>query len=128
MKRSRRQIAPMEDAIQSTIIQLLHLRADPRTIYAHIPNGIPATARVGARFVRLGMLPGAADLLVITPDAVPHFIEIKSSRGYQSEPQKAFQARCQQIGVDYCLVRSTREAEAVLDGWGAFRSVVRRAA
>lgn len=129
MRRSRRKpVVSMEDLIQGAIIQILHLKADRGTIYFSIPNGIPSKAYIIEGFVKRGLLPGAADLLIITNDGVPHFLEVKSPTGYQSEPQRAFQKRCAAIGVDYCLVRSTREAEAVLTAWGAFRSVVRRAA
>ncbi len=120
MKRHR--IIPMEDTIQAGIIQLLKLCADPRTIFCSIPNGMYSSARIGARFVKTGMLPGAADLLIITPDSLPHFMEVKTLKGVQSEPQKAFQARCEAIGVPYVIVKSLREAEGVLAAWNALRT------
>lgn len=122
--------ASFEDLIQSGIIDLLNLCADPRTIYFHIPNGIPANAIAGARFKRLGMLAGAPDLLIITPDGLPHFIEVKSPHGFQSEVQSHFAARCGVIGVDYVICRSITAAEDILRSWGALgRSTgIRRAA
>ena len=127
MKRPR-QLLPLEDAIQAAIVQLLRLSADRRTIFLHIPNGMYASAKIGARFVKLGMLPGAPDLLVITPDGRSHFMEVKTAGGYQREPQKAFQARCAVLHLNYAIVRSLRDAEEVLTAWGALRTVERRAA
>lgn len=121
MSRRRKPLAPFEDLIHSAIIELLRLRADPRTIYLHIPNGLPSNAIAVARFKRLGLLPGAADLLIIGPDAVPHFIECKSPAGFQEPLQKHFQDRCEAIGVSYHICRSSRAAEELFEAWGCLR-------
>jgi len=112
---------PREDAIQEAIVQLLRLAADRRTIYLAIPNGIPASPRIGARFVKHGLLAGAPDLLIITPDGRTNFLEVKAPDGRQSDAQKDFQARCAIVGVHYRVVRSISEAEEVLRDWGALR-------
>jgi hypothetical protein len=113
---------PREDAIQEAIVQLLRLAADRRTIYLAIPNGIPASPRIGARFVKHGLLAGAPDLLIITPDGRTNFLEVKAPDGRQSEAQKAFQARCAVVRLNYSVVRSLGEAEVVLTKWGALRT------
>jgi hypothetical protein len=112
---------PREDAIQAAIVQLLRLAADRRTIYLAIPNGIPASPRIGARFVKHGLLAGAPDLLIITPDGRTNFLEVKAPDGRQSDAQKDFQARCSIVGVHYRVVRSISEAEETLRDWGALR-------
>lgn len=121
MKRSRRTLTPMEDLIHEAIVQLLRFKADPRTIYLHVPNGIPCTKIVGARFKRLGMLAGAPDLLVIPPGGLACFLEVKSPAGTLSEAQVAFKARCEAAGVPYAVVRSSMQAETQLALWGALR-------
>jgi len=114
---------PREDAIQAAIVQLLRLAADRRTIYLAIPNGIPASPRIGARFVKHGLLAGAPDLLIITPDGRTNFLEVKAPDGRQSDAQKDFQARCAIVGVHYRVVRSISEAEEVLREWNALRGL-----
>ena len=115
---------PREDAIQEAIVQLLRLAADRRTIYLAIPNGIPASPRIGARFVKHGLLAGAPDLLIITPDGRTNFLEVKAPDGRQSDAQKDFQARCAIVGVHYRVVYSISDAEEVLRDWGALRGTV----
>lgn len=110
-----------EDLIHESIVQLLRFRADARTIWFHPPNGIPASKRTGARFVRLGMLAGAPDLIVIPPSGKACFLEIKSPTGRLSIEQRAFQGRCISAGVPYAVARSSRDAEACLADWGALR-------
>jgi hypothetical protein len=116
----RRRLDPPEDAIQASIIQLLCLAADRRTIFLAIPNGIPASARTGARFVKAGLLAGAPDLLIITPDGRPHFMEVKAPDG--DIRRRSLQARCAVVRLDYSVVRSLRDAEEVLSRWGALRT------
>jgi hypothetical protein len=118
----KRRLDPPEDAIQEAIIQLLRLVADRRTIFMSIPNGMYSSARIGARFVKAGLLAGAPDLLIITPDGRPHFMEVKAPDGRQSEAQKAFQAREAVVRLDYSVVRSLGEAEEMLSKWGALRT------
>jgi hypothetical protein len=115
---------PREDAIQEAIVQLLRLAADRRTIYFAIPNGIPASPRIGARFVKHGLLAGAPDLLIITPDGRTNFLEVKAPDGRQSDAQKDFQARCAIVRVNYRVVRSLGEAEEVLREWNALRGTI----
>jgi hypothetical protein len=115
---------PREDAIQEAIVQLLRLAADRRTIYLAIPNGIPASARIGARFVKAGLLAGAPDLLIITPDGRTNFLEVKAPDGRQSDAQKDFQARCAVLGLRYRVVRSIGEAEETLREWKALRGPI----
>lgn len=57
---------------------------------------------------REGMLPGAADLLILVPtDLYPAlFVEMKTDVGTQSEEQKEFQKYCQIQGYDYRVCRS----------------------
>ena len=126
----RRRLVPLEDLIQGSIVELLRLKADPRTIWFHPPNGLPANARVGARFKRLGMMAGVPDLVIIGPDSVIHFIECKGPKGVQSDVQIHFADRCKAIGLDYEICRSSYAAEQLLASWGCLRGAasIRRAA
>jgi hypothetical protein len=48
----------------------------------------------------------AADLLFIRADAPPLFLELKTSRGTQSQSQRAFEAQAIAAGAQYAIVRS----------------------
>ncbi len=112
---------PREDAIHAGIVALLRLAADRRTLWFHVPNGAMVKPAARMYFARLGVLPGAPDLLIITPDGRTNFLEVKAPDGRQSDAQKDFQARCAIVGVHYRVVRSISEAEEVLRDWGALR-------
>jgi hypothetical protein len=71
--------------------------------------------------VKHGLLAGAPDLLIITPDGRTNFLEVKAPDGRQSDAQKDFQARCAIVGVRNRVVRSISEAEECLRDWGALR-------
>lgn len=68
----------------------------------------------------MGMLPGAADLVVVV-HGLACFMEIKSPTGVQSVAQFAFQLRCAALGLDYTLVRNIDAALRVLRSWNAIR-------
>lgn len=118
-----------ERQLQETVVTLLRFKAAPGVMFLAIPNGIPASARIGAAFKRQGMRAGAGDLLLIV-DGRAHFLELKVVKGRQSPEQKAFELECGLCGIPYRLARSFSEAETILTEWGAFvkRETARRAA
>lgn len=120
-----------EEQIHASVVELLRIKADPRTIYYHVPNSLPSTARSVARFKKkLGMRPGVADLCIVTPDGLARFLEIKTKDGRQSRDQRAFELHCQYANAPYAIARSLYEADEILSYWGAYkaRPVMRRAA
>jgi hypothetical protein len=108
-----------EDDLQATVMEMLRYRKRLGVIALHIPNGIPASAAIGARFKRLGTLKGAADLF-IGVDGRAHFLELKTPTGRQSPEQKAFQLACEVASTPYAIARSFEEAERILSDWGCF--------
>jgi len=60
------------------------------------------------RKINTGLLRGASDLIVILPNKLL-FIEVKTEKGVQSEVQKDFKNRVNNLGFDYYLVRSLEE-------------------
>jgi hypothetical protein len=55
-----------------------------------------------------------ADLLFIRAGGPPLFLELKTSRGTQSESQRAFEAQAITAGAWYAIARSLDEALALL--------------
>lgn len=111
----------LEDKLQIAIVDLLKFKALPSTIYYHVPNGIPCSARVGARFKAMGMVAGVPDLCVIIAGGQAGFIEIKAPKGGLSLEQRLFRDRCLQLSIPHHIVRSLGEAERVLWAMGALK-------
>jgi hypothetical protein len=108
-----------EDDLQASVIALLRFRARSGVIFGHSPNGMPASARTGARFKRLGMKPGWADITIAVEGRM-HCLELKTATGRQSPEQRSFQLECEIGGVPYAVARSFEEAERILSDWGCF--------
>lgn len=150
----RRRLTSTEEDIHTAVIDLLRWKADPRTIWFHPPNGLPvlgieprASRRkplllqspavrrrtiianaIIAKFKRLGMRPGVADICLTLPGGRSAYLEIKSEKGRQSPEQKAFELHCEMNGAPYAVARSAVEAHRILTSWGALEERVRRAA
>ena len=76
-----------------------------------IPNGVLTTESQIKILKREGMMPGAADLLLLVPRQGYGClcIEMKTQKGKQQETQKIWQAEAEKCGNKYILVRSFEE-------------------
>lgn len=70
-----------------------------------------------AKLKRMGLTPGVSDL-VIGQRGRMFCMEVKSSRGRQSENQKLFQAWAESCEIPYEIVRSVKGAISCLKLWG----------
>ncbi len=97
-----------EQRIQTAIIQYLRLN---RYMAFSIPNGINISTK-GSREIyrRMGLLSGVSDLCIMLPDGKILWIEVKTSKGRQSEEQKAFEAAAIRLKHDYRVWRSVDDA------------------
>lgn len=84
---------------------------NPRWIIFAVPNGGKRDAREAKSLKNTGILPGASDLILQTHKETI-YIEVKTYKGFQSQEQKDFQKRVEDLGFKYWLVRSV---EDVLD-------------
>lgn len=66
---------------------------------------------------RMGLLPGAADLVVLQYGRA-YFLEVKTSTGRLSKNQKLFATASIAHGALYAVVRSIDETAATLKRWG----------
>lgn len=111
-----------EDGIQTAIAQCLKLTAVPGLVWSSVPNERRSSARDGARLKRMGLRPGAADLIMsIPPNGLYAALEIKSAKGRQSDAQKEFEHDVIASGGLYAVAYGVDEAIAVLKSWGAIR-------
>jgi hypothetical protein len=109
-----------ERQLHQYVADLLRLRARRDVLWLHVPNESPRSPRYGALLVRMGMLPGAADLLVVV-NGMAHWLELKRRTGRQSPEQIAFAAAAEAAGATYAVARTPEQAKEILNGWGALR-------
>jgi len=98
-----------EQSIQRTFYQYFMFCRSPGVIGFSVPNEHIIENKRDARFVanlkRMGMVPGAADFVVLfTGGAV--LLEFKARLGTQSPDQREFELSCQIAGIPYFVCRS----------------------
>lgn len=95
-----------EHQLQVEIVKLLHYKG---YICFSIPNHGIRSPRLGAYYKAEGLLPGVADLFILTQFTKGIFIEVKSAKGKQQETQKEFEANCKKHKYEYWLIKSIDE-------------------
>ena len=88
----------------------------PQYIISHTPNGGYRNSREAAIFKREGVLAGFPDLTIIA-NSVVLFVEVKAKTGRQSELQKDFQIKVEQLGFPYVICRSLQEFVLAVSKW-----------
>ncbi|MGA4550601.1 hypothetical protein [Methylorubrum aminovorans] len=102
-----------ESAIQAAVVQHWETLGLPDTLVAAIPNA-------GA-LGQAGLTAGLSDLLVLGGLVRVGFIELKTSRGVESDAQATFRERCERLGIPCVLTRGRDEPIAVLEQWRIVR-------
>lgn len=115
----RKKAARPEARLQRTVVQHLLLND---AFFMSIANEGKRSPIMGHELKLMGMLPGAADLLIVV-DGKAHFLELKSPDGVQSASQRDFQARCVLLNIPYACVNSLTAALETLSSWRAIRPV-----
>lgn len=104
-----------EHAIQVACVSWF--RAEyPQFLILALPNAAQRSERMGRWMKDEGLLPGAADLIVIIHNDIL-FVEMKTAKGRQQETQKAFQKRVEKLGFGYIVCHSTEEFELKIRRW-----------
>ncbi len=102
-----------EAKIQADIVQYLQTRG---VYFFSVPNeaaGRDAAIRM-ARLKAMGLRSGVSDMVLIFPGQVV-FVEVKDEKGKQSDNQRRFQDKVNELGFDYFLVKSVEDVEKVVD-------------
>lgn len=87
---------------------------NPRGLIFSIPNGGTRNKLEAITMKATGLLAGASDLIVITPNGKLMFVELKNETGLQSDKQKDFQNRVSDLGFEYHLIRSIEEFKLLI--------------
>jgi hypothetical protein len=114
-----RSLTPEHD-LQKAVLKLLETKWGGDVYWFAVPNQGQRSLRTGARMKAEGMRAGVADICVMLPEGETGWMELKTSKGRQTDEQKGFQAICKRLGHQYAVVRSVEEAEKVLKGWYPF--------
>lgn len=110
--------ASVEHDLQVSIINLLRAY----NIFAlAIPNGGRRDAVTGARLKKEGVVAGAADLVLILDDGETVWVELKTPKGRQSDNQKEFQAKLQNLSHTYLIWRSIDDCNEFVQGYRKIR-------
>lgn len=100
-----------ESLLQASIVQWLQ---DNGFYFFSVPN--EGHAKKSMPFLKaMGLRSGVSDLVVILPLGKICFLEVKSQVGTQSEPQKRFQRRVEELGHKYFVVRDLEEVGLILN-------------
>lgn len=93
-----------------------------RTLLFAVPNGYKTSATQARIAKAEGLVAGVADLILARPSDDGQyavlFIEMKTSKGRQSDYQKAFQSAVEEQGIyAYRVVRSFDEFQHLIFSW-----------
>jgi VRR-NUC domain len=103
-----------ESAIHRAVVDHLRLRAKPDVLWLHCPNGERRDPITGAKLKRLGVLAGAADLL-LGHNGNSFALELKAPGGRLSEAQLDFLARFNDAGGHTAIAEGLDRALACLE-------------
>ena len=112
---TRKKPRHIESNIQQAVVKWFRMQY-PRFIIAAVPNGGFRNAREAAIMQREGVLAGFADLVVLAQRNVL-FLEMKTTKGKQSDKQKEFQNKVSKLGFEYIVCRSFGQARLAIERW-----------
>lgn len=111
-----------EDGLQMALVEHLRFRARPGVVWHSTPNEGARSPREGSRLKRMGLRPGAGDLVfILPPEGRAAYLELKSADGRQSREQKAFEADILAAGGRYALANNIDDALSILTTWEVIR-------
>lgn len=62
----------------------------------------------------MGVVPGFPDIIIMLPDTMPLFIELKQPKNYPTEQQRIVGEQLINMGYDYAVCRSITDVKAFL--------------
>lgn len=110
-----------EELLHRAVWQHIKIMGSPEIIAYHPANGESRSKRTGGRLKAMGVVAGTPDLAFVLPDGRAAFMELKAAGGRLSREQKAFQAKCDKMGVPYAVCWSIDAAVEVLKAWGVLQ-------
>jgi hypothetical protein len=110
----------LEAQLQIAVAEHLRWRAKPDVVWIHPANGEARDKITGAKLKRMGVLPGASDLL-LWHQGNSFALELKAPGGRPTETQLDFLARFNEAGGHSAWADDIDRALACLDAWGLLR-------
>lgn len=95
---------------QVAVTRFIH-KYFPSLILFSVPN--EAASKRWKHFQSMGALPGAPDLVLVTPDQTI-FLECKSDRGHLSDHQRLLQIKCNTLNQPYYVIRDLEDLKSIL--------------
>lgn len=120
-QRGRAVPLPVEFRTHVAVADALRIGVMPGWLWTHFPAGEHRDEATGARLKRMGLKRGWSDFLLINPNGLHHWLELKRGKARLTPEQTAFMLACQGRGVPHAVVRSFDEAIRQLTDWGAIR-------
>lgn len=115
--RARKAPRRIETGIQEAIVGYLRLVA-PQLIVLHIPNEGERSKWGHIQMVRMGLTPGAHDLLLLEEPGLAYLLEVKAPDETLSQVQVDFHAECRRRNIPQAIVRSVNDARDALKRFG----------
>ncbi len=114
-----------ETRLQFVVVEYLRRILPADVVFWHCPNGGKMSVAWRKMLGGLGLLPGAADLMMLYRSKF-YAIELKNAadpvrgivKSYQFTEQKDFEAAIVAAGGFYAVCRSTDDVREVLAHWG----------
>lgn len=106
-----------ETLAQKAIVEGLRRVLGKLYLVIHVPNEGERSESMNGILVGMGMVPGAADL-VIAGAGFCGFLEVKGAKGRLSHEQETFRQDCAARGIPYAVVRDVDEAVDAAVSWG----------
>ena len=123
-RRVRRAPPAPEFSIHVMVADVLDRWASPGWRFTHFPSGELRNKITAARLKRMGLKPGWPDFILLSPDALAHFLELKRRGRKLSGDQDGFADWCAAHGYPFAMTDDFGVALATLKTWGAVRGSV----
>ena len=79
-----------------------------------VPNGGTRNMLEAKKLKQTGAMAGVSDLIVLLPSKCL-FVELKIEKGIQSEVQKVFEERVNNLSFDYFIIRSLEDFKTLIN-------------
>ena len=121
-RRSQRRV---EQQIQIASVRLFDLDLAAGWRFFHVPNGGGRTKAEAAILKGMGVKPGVADVLFLSPLGLVYMLEFKAPGKTQRREQDEWENWCGSAGVPYRIAESVDDALRIATEWGALRGRVK---
>ena len=116
---------PAELDLHMAVAHDLRSWARPDWLWTHFPAGEKRDKVTGAKLKRMGLQPGWADFILVSPAGLFHALELKRLGEDLNDDQLVFRDRCLAIGCPWATAVTIDQAWDALETWGVMR--IRRA-